>query len=144
MRQAMLRYAVILTQDDNDAVLATFPDFPEATTFGEDGEEALLRAVDAIETAIQGRIGDREDVPLPDPAVPISVELPMQTSLKVLLYRAMRERKMRKASLARHLGWKAPQVDRLFDLRHASRLDQLEAAFAALGKRIDVVVSDAG
>jgi antitoxin HicB len=140
----MLRYAVNLTQDDNDTILVTFPDFPEATTFGEDREEALLRAVDAIETAIQGRIGDREDVPLPGPAVPMSVELPMQTSLKVLLYRAMRERKLRKAGLARRLGWKAPQVDRLFDLRHASRLEQLEAAFAALGKRIDVVVSDAG
>ena len=140
----MLRYAVILTKDDNDTVLVTFPDFPEAATFGEDREEALLRAVDAIETAIQGRIGDRENVALPGPAVPMSVELPMQTSLKVLLYRAMRERKLRKANLARRLGWKAPQVDRLFDLRHASRLDQFEAAFAALGKRIDVVVSDAG
>jgi antitoxin HicB len=139
----MLRYAVNLRPDDNDTVLVTFPDFPEATTFGEDREDALLRAVDALETAIQGRIGDREEVPLPDAAAALAVELSIQTSLKVLLYRAMRERDVRKANLARHLGWKAPQVDRLFDLRHASRLDQLEAAFAALGKRIEVVVSDA-
>jgi antitoxin HicB len=139
----MLRYAVNLRPDDNDTVLVTFPDFPEATTVGEDREDALLRAVDALETAIQGRIGDREEVPLPDAAAALAVELSIQTSLKVLLYRAMRERDVRKANLARHLGWKAPQVDRLFDLRHASRLDQLEAAFAALGKRIEVVVSDA-
>ena len=139
----MLRYAVNLRPDDNDTVLVTFPDFPEATTFGEDREDALLRAVDALETAIQGRIGDREEVPLPDAAAALAVELSIQASLKVLLYRAMRERDVRKANLARHLGWKAPQVDRLFDLRHASRLDQLEAAFAALGKRIEVVVSDA-
>ena len=139
----MLRYAVNLRPDDNDTVLVTFPDFPEATTVGEDREDALLRAVDALETAIQGRIGDREEVPLPDAAAALAVELSVQTSLKVLLYRAMRERDVRKANLARHLGWKAPQVDRLFDLRHASRLDQLEAAFAALGKRIEVVVSDA-
>src|ERR671918_3206589 len=131
----MLRYPVILTEDDNGTILAVCPDLPEAATFGEDREDALLRAVDAIETAIQGRIADREPVPLPSTLGETVVELPMQATLKVLLYRAMRERKLRKAALARRLGWKAPQVDRLFDLRHASRLDQLEAAFTALGKR---------
>ena len=140
----MLRYSVILRPDDNDTVLVTFPDFPEAATFGEDQQDALLRAGDALETAIQGRIGDFEDVPLPSPTAAPTVELPVQISLKVLLYRAMRERKLRKANLAQRLGWKPPQVDRLFDLQHASRLDQLEAAFAALGKRIHVVISDAG
>jgi antitoxin HicB len=141
---ARLNYPVILSEDDNGTVLVTAPDFPEATTFGEDRDEALLRAVDAIETAIQGRIGDRDEVPLPSVAGGDAVELPMQTGLKVLLYRAMRERNLRKAALARRLGWKAPQVDRLLDLRHASRLDQLEAAFGALGKRIEVHLSDTG
>ncbi len=48
---------------------------------------------------------------------------------------------VRKAELARRLGWKGPQVDRLFDLEHASRLDQLEAAAKALGKHIDVTLA---
>jgi antitoxin HicB len=56
----MLRCAVILAEDDNGTILATCPDVPEAATFGEDREDASLRAVDAIETAIQGRIADRE------------------------------------------------------------------------------------
>jgi antitoxin HicB len=34
-------------------------------------------------------------------------------------------------------------VDRLLDLRHASRLDQMEAAFRALGKQLSVDVRDA-
>jgi antitoxin HicB len=140
----MLRYPVILIEDDNGTILATCPDLPEAATFGEDRDDALLRAIDAIETAIQGRMADREAVPLPSSAAETTVELPMQTSLKILLYRTMRERKLRKAALARRLGWKAPQVDRLFDLRHASRLDQLEAAFTALGKRLDVQLTDTG
>ena len=138
----MLRYPVILAEDDNGTILAACPDLPEAATFGEDREEALLRAIDAIETAIQGRIADREPVPLPSATGEAVVELPMQTTLKILLYRTMRERRLRKDALARRLGWKAPQVDRLFDLRHASRLDQLEAAFTALGKRLDVEISD--
>jgi hypothetical protein len=36
-----------------------------------------------------------------------------------------------------------PQVDRLLDLRHASRLDQLEAAFRALGKQLFIQVCEA-
>jgi len=35
---------------------------------------------------------------------------------------------IRKTDLACRLGWKAPQFDRIFDLGHASCLDQLEAA----------------
>jgi antitoxin HicB len=35
------------------------------------------------------------------------------------------------------------QVDRLLDLRHASRLDQIEAAFAALHKRVVIEIRDA-
>jgi antitoxin HicB len=140
----LLRYPVTLTEDDNGTILVTFPDFPEAATFGQDRAEALPRAVDAIETAIQGRITDREDLPLPSSAAGTAVELPMQTTLKALLYRAMREQRLRKAGLAKRLGCKPPQVDRLFDLRHRSQLDQLEAAFSALGKRLDIKVRDAG
>jgi antitoxin HicB len=44
----------------------------------------------------------------------------------------------------RRLGWRSREsVDRLFRLDHASRLDQIEAAFRALGRRIDVKVESA-
>jgi antitoxin HicB len=36
-----------------------------------------------------------------------------------------------------------PQVDRLLDLMHGSRLDQLEAAFRALGLRLGVKIEKA-
>jgi antitoxin HicB len=47
---------------------------------------------------------------------------------------------MRKAELARRLGIPKTTVDRLFDLDNHSRLDQIEAAFAALGKRISLEI----
>ena len=83
-------------------------------------------------------------LPLPSPAAgrPCAV-LPALTAAKVLLYRAMREAGVRKADLARRLGWHGPQIDRLLDLNHASRLDQIEAALAALGKRLTVDLADA-
>jgi antitoxin HicB len=43
----MLRHPVIMTED-NGTILAICPDFPEAATFGDDREDALLRAIDAI------------------------------------------------------------------------------------------------
>jgi antitoxin HicB len=55
----------------------------------------------------------------------------------------MRTTETGKAELARRLNWHLPQVDRLLDLRHASRLDQLETAFRALGKQLSVEVSEA-
>jgi antitoxin HicB len=55
----------------------------------------------------------------------------------------MREAGVSNGELARRLGWQDPQIDRLLDLNHASRLDQIETALAALGKRLDVRMSDA-
>jgi antitoxin HicB len=55
----------------------------------------------------------------------------------------MRSQGVGKAELARRLNCHLPQIDRLLDLRHASRLDQIEAAFAALKKRLSIEVRDA-
>jgi antitoxin HicB len=46
------------------------------------------------------------------------------------------EKGMKKAELARRLGWHMPQVDRLFDLKHASNIEQIEAAAGVLDKRV--------
>jgi antitoxin HicB len=140
----MLAYPVDLEPDTNGTVLVTFPDFAEAATFGDDEVDALLRAVDALETVLAARIADREAIPAPSPAAgrPCAI-LPALTAAKVLLYRAMREAGVRKAELAWRLGWHGPQIDRLLDLNHASRLDQIEAALAVLGKRLTVDLADA-
>jgi antitoxin HicB len=71
------------------------------------------------------------------------VTLSALAEAKVSLYREMLAVDMRKAELARRLGWHKPQVDRLLDLRHDSRLDQMERAFAVLGKRVRIAIEDA-
>lgn len=43
------------------------PDVPGAHTFGEDREEALLRAPDAIESALMCYVDLRRDIPMPGP-----------------------------------------------------------------------------
>jgi predicted RNase H-like HicB family nuclease len=47
----MFNYPVTLTPDDG-SVLVTFADVPEAITFGADEDEALLNAIDALETGL--------------------------------------------------------------------------------------------
>ena len=138
-----MRYAIELTSDDNETILVTCPDLPEVTTFGEDEADARLRAVDAIETALQGRMADRAEIPAPSTAGRVFVSLPALTAAKVELYRAMLQRGMRKADLVRMLGAKPMQVDRLLDLGHGSRLDQIEAALRILGKELAIEVRDA-
>lgn len=132
----MLAYAIELEEDDG-AFLVTSPDFPELTTFGDDREEAIARAADALEEAIAARIHDRDDIPAPSQGNTCAT-LPTLTAAKVLLYQGMREQGIGKAELARRLGWHLPQVDRVLDVEHHSRLDQMDAALSAIGWRLEV------
>lgn len=134
-----LAYNVVLTPDE-DTLLVTCPDLPEVTTFGQGAADALLHAADAIEEAIAARIADGEDVPAPSlrRRKHQSVALPTQATLKLSLYWVMREDGITRAELTRRLGWKRESVERLFRLDHATRLEQYDAAFRALGRNLSI------
>ena len=132
-------YPVDLRPDDNSTVLVTFPDVPGAITFGSDEAEALVNAVDALETIFSGLITDRREIPCPSaPRGRKTVSPSLLGRLKISVYRAMRERGWRKADLARAMSLNPRQIDRLLDLRHGSTVAQLEQALAACGKRVEV------
>jgi antitoxin HicB len=132
-------YPVDLRPDDNDTVLATFPDVPGAITFGRDDGEALANAVDALESIFSAMITDRREIPTPSaPRGRKTVSPSLLGRLKISVYRAMRERGWRKADLARAMSLNPRQIDRLLDLRHGSTVAQLEQALAACGKRVEV------
>jgi antitoxin HicB len=136
----MLIYHVALTPDDG-TLLVTCPALPEVTTFGEDRADALSRAAAAIEEALAARIADSQDLPHGTKGEP-SVRMPVQTEIKVQLYRTLRQAGISRAELARRLKWNRESVDRLFRLDHNSRLEQLEAAFHALQRELDVRVRE--
>ena len=138
----MIRYAVELIPDEG-TVRVECPDIPGVNTFGDDEAEALQHAPDAIESIMMALMARREPIPLPKARRKHYAEIPSLSEAKIALYRGMLDRNLRKADLVKMLGWKPAQVDRLLDLRHASRLDQLEQAFRALGKRLDISVKDA-
>ena len=63
--EVMLGYRIKLTPDDNGTLLVTCPALPEVTTFGENREDAMRHAVDAIEEALAARIARGAEVPPP-------------------------------------------------------------------------------
>jgi antitoxin HicB len=140
----MLRYPIKLERDDNGTLLVTCPALPEVTTFGEDKAEAVRHAADAIEEALAGRIADGTEIPAPARAAKHDcvVELPLMMTLKTSLYCALRKDGITRAELSRRLKWNRESVDRLFRLDHASRLEQIEAAFHALGRKVNVSVEE--
>jgi antitoxin HicB len=138
----MLSYPVKLELDTNETYLVTFPDIPEATSVGDDEDEALLNALDALESAIEIYFDEKREVPLPSKPKKGQhvVTLPALVVSKVLLANEMIRQGIRKSELARRLDVHMPQVDRLLDPRHSSKLDAIEAAFSKLGRRLEVSV----
>jgi antitoxin HicB len=126
--------------------VVTFPDFGYGVTQGETDEEAMEMAQDLLMLTISDYV--REGKPLPVPARRRGakfrpVALPALQAAKVDLYRAFQASGLKKAEFARRIGIPKTHIDRLFSLRHHSRLDQIEAAFATLGKRLHVEARDA-
>jgi antitoxin HicB len=137
-------WPVDLIPAEEGGYIVNFPDLPNGWSQGEDRAEALAQADDLLEEMVLGRMAYGEDIPLPSAANGRpTVALPALTAAKLEAYRAMRAAGLNKKQLAERLGWQPSQVTRLFDGRHASRLDQIEAALHALGRRL-VVSSEAG
>lgn len=145
-------YYALLEPEPEGGFTVTFPEIGYGATYGATWEEALRQAEDMLEEAILGMIAHSEDVPAPvpegdapeqDASCRAPIALPALTAAKLELYRAMREAGLDGVQLAERLGWPAKKITHIFDGYHAVRLERLEAALAALGRRL-VVTSEPG
>jgi antitoxin HicB len=125
--------------------IVRFPDVPQAVTEADTEAEALAWAEDALVVALTGYQDAGRDIPAPSRPAPgqPAVALPPYIAIKLVIYQAMRELGVSQAELARRLECDPRQVRRLLDPDHRSRLDLMERALAALGKRLVVEVQDA-
>lgn len=137
-------YPVTLTPDESGGFVVTFRDIPEAITQGEDLHDALTEGADALEEALAGRIRLGDEIPIPgepaegQPVVPV----PALTAAKAALYLALRQAGITKSELASRQGCDEKEIRRLLDPRHPSKLPRIQAALAALGKRIALRLMD--
>jgi antitoxin HicB len=123
---------------DGKYILVTFPDIPEAITQGDNRAQALEMAKEALETAMDFYFDDHRPVPLPSRSKrgqPV-VELAPSVAAKVLLLNEMLRQKVRPIELARRLGSTKQEVNRLTNLHHPTKIDRIDSALRALGKRL--------
>lgn len=126
--------------------VVTFPDLKWGVTQGDTEQEALHMAVDALQMIVDDYIEHGKPIPTPSKLRGRkyrAIRLPGLQSAKIELYNAFLGSGIRKAELARRLKIPSANIDRLFNLNHQSRLDQIEAAFKALGKELMIDIRDA-
>lgn len=143
-----MEHYLALFEPDREAggYVVTFPDFGYGATQGETDEEAMEMARDLLMLTIGDYMRAWKALPVAARrrgAKYRAVALPILQSAKVDLYGAFLASGLKKAEFARRVGIPKTRVDRLFSLRHQSRFDQIEAAFAALGKSLRIEVRDA-
>jgi antitoxin HicB len=141
-----MEYPAIFEPAEEGGFIVRFPDFDWGVTQGDTEEEAGQMAADAIRTMIRELI--RQGKEIPRPSKPRGrkrrmIRLASLDAAKAELYMAFLASGIRKAELARRLGIPKTTIDRLFDLDRQTRLNQLDAAFAALGKHLSVEVREA-
>lgn len=137
----MLTYCYTLTPDTNGTNLIQYPDLPEGASVSEDEHDLQANAAEGLEAVLQMYIDARRPIPLPTAVGDGSLTLGALATAKVFLSNEMVQQGIRKTELARRLGVHNPQVDRLLDLSHSSKLEAIEAAFQDLGRRLDISVA---
>ena len=138
----MFCYPVTFEEDaQSGQVLIDFIDLPFVHSVGENLDDALLNAKDALETAFDALMQDNQIIPAASFKTDCpSVSVPVLIAAKVALHNAMLSNGLRKTDLARKLNIAPKVVERLLSLRHKSRIEQLETALALFDKRLLVDV----
>lgn len=129
-------------QPDGSGFMVSFRDIPEALTSGATREEALAMAGEALATAMDFYFEDQRPVPMPTPLRrgETGVALPASLFAKILLLNTMLEQQVTPSALARRLQTTPQTVNRIVDLRHATKIDTIDLALGALGKRLELRV----
>jgi antitoxin HicB len=141
-----MEYAALFEPAEEGGFVITIPDFGWGVSQGDTEEEAREMAVALLQTLIQEHIRQGEDLPRPTRLRGKkyrAIRLPALQAAKAELSVVFRSSGIRKIELARRLGIPKTTVDRLFDFANQTRLNRIEAAFSALGKRIALQVQDA-
>lgn len=137
-----MHYPALFAPAEEGGFVVSFRDIPEAITQGDSLEEAQAMAADALVTALDFYFEDRRQVPPPSPAQAGEqlVSLPASLWAKVLLLNEMLAQKVRPSDLAARLGVQRQEITRLTTLRHPTKIDNIAAALAAMGRTLEISI----
>lgn len=136
-----MRYPLIIHPPDADGVVTIELDGLPGVTEGDSLDEAMANVPDMIWTAAAGSVA--HGFALPDPPLANGRPTASVPAIIVLKYKvrvALEETGVTQSELARRLDVPRQRVTRLLDPAHNSRIGQIEAALAALGREVVVDV----
>ena len=128
----------------DDEVVVSFRDLPECLTSGEDEDEALLEARDALEEAVAGRIRRNEDLPSPSlrEADEQYVAVPVDMAAKAALVLAFRASALTCSTLADRLGIDEKSVRKMLDPCYATSASRIDEALSSLDRELVVEIHE--
>jgi antitoxin HicB len=135
-----MRYPVTL-EPDSGGYVVSFPDIPEALTQGDTREEALEMALDALVTSFEFYFEDNRSIPAPGEILADFVEVPASVAAKALMLNAFIDSGLTQVELASRMGVNKQEITRLLNLQHATKIDTVQKALSALGKRLELVAN---
>lgn len=135
-------YAAEIQYEDGEYVVS-FPDIPEAITSGDTIEEAKQEALNALVTAFEFYFEDQRSIPMPKQYDDLEhfVEVPLSVWAKVLTLNTMVEQRYTQADLARAMGTRKQEIQRIISLEHTTKIDRLHAAMVAMGKHFSLGIA---
>lgn len=137
-------YPYELTPEDEGGFSISVPDVPGVHTQAETETEAAQQAEDALISVLSVLVEDGERVPPPTAAHgrPVVV-LPALDAAKLALHEAILDAGLDDRQFAERIGKDEKFVRRLRNPLNKSRIQDVEAALRALGKRLHISVAEA-
>lgn len=135
-------YPATLTPNGEGGYIVTFRDVPEAITEIWDKNELKETATDCLVTAVDFYIEDHRLFPAPSKSKKddVIIQLPISISAKILLLNTMVSGNIRPADLAKKMGIKPQEVNRIIDTGHTTKIDTIAKALSVLGKNLQLSI----
>jgi len=138
-------YTLEIHHDGKAGVWLSCVEIPEMHASGNTLADALCDTAEAMDAALSIYVDQRRAIPAGrwQGHAATRLHLSALTAAKVALWNAVVEAGVSRGELAERLGCTRQVVDRLVDILHASKIEQVERGLAVLGKRIYVSVEAA-
>jgi len=134
------QYVAIIKKDD-DGYNVSFPDFPDAFTYGENLEEALFNAQECLSLVLEDLLAEDKEPPLGSDCSDkdhylITPDLDIQIALQI--YVLKKEKGYTTADLARSMNTSWASFNRIEKPGSNPTVKQLNKVAAALGRRVQI------
>ena len=138
VKMERFEYAVLLRSAKEGGFIVTCRDLPQVITQGENIENALAEARDAMDEVFAAYMKQGLEFPVPSKIKrdEYLISPPAETLAKTALYVAMKEAGISKVELAKRLGVDEKEVRRLLDPYYKSKLPRISQAIGLLGKKL--------